>query len=122
MSDMRVAMYVYEKSQVTIDPNGMVDFYRMGDDYSAEFLQAISEPTTLDLTPGVYGYAYRDKHGLSYDPSSRVDLVLDYQKKKPWPQPPPPPPPSFIGRRDWGEHTALFMSPLAFEEEAPTGA
>lgn len=119
MSDLRVALYVYEKSTVTISPDGPVDFYRMVDDYSAEFVTAIAEPTALDLLPGVYGYAYRDKHGAAPDPTGRVTLVVDLQRKQPWPMPPPPPPPPYVGRRDWREHTTLFMAPIGFEVDAP---
>ena len=38
MSDQRVALYVYDKGPVTIAPDGLVDFYRMHDDYSAELV------------------------------------------------------------------------------------
>jgi hypothetical protein len=95
--DKRVALYVYEKSKVTIAPEGPIDLFRMGNDYSTELVQSISEPTTLDLTPGVYGYAFASEHGITAPPTG-VDLVVDLQKKKPWPMPPPPPPPPYVGR------------------------
>ena len=37
MSDMRIALYVYSKSTVTIDPSASVDFMRMNNDYTAKF-------------------------------------------------------------------------------------
>lgn len=115
MSEQRVALYVYGKSEVTIAPGGAIDIYQMGDDYSTKLLTTIDAPTVLPLTPGVYGFAYRDKHGI--EPSPEVTLVVDLQRKKPWPVPPPPPPPPYLARRDWNEHTVLFMSPLGFGDD-----
>lgn len=113
MSASRVALYVYEKAEVTLAPDVPADFYQMGDDYSAKFLEVISEPVVAPLTPGVYGFVYQDKHGI--EAGDGVTLVVDVHKKKPWPAPPPPPPPPFLHRRDWSEHLELFMSPLGVE-------
>lgn len=113
MSDMRIALYVYEKSSVTIAPSATVDFMRMMDDYSAKFEATISSSVTVDLYPGVYGFIYNGSHGVSAP--STVTLVTDgydISKKSPWPTPPPPPPPPFAGRSDWVDHTTIFLVPL----------
>ncbi|HVV84477.1 MAG TPA: hypothetical protein VHE35_15520 [Kofleriaceae bacterium] len=121
MSEMRAALYVYDLSKVTITPNGSIDFMQMADDYSAQFVMPISTTTTLTLKPGVYGFVYMDKHGISAP--STVTVVTDVEKKKLWPEPPPPPPPPYIARRDWPEHAKIFMTPLGVDEdEADDGA
>jgi|JI10StandDraft_1071094.scaffolds.fasta_scaffold08699_10 hypothetical protein len=113
MSDMRIALYVYAKSTVTIDPSASVDFMRMNNDYTAKFEATISSSTTVDLYPGVYGFVYNGTHGVS-GPSSvtLVTDVYDIQRKQPWPVPPPPPPPPFSSRSDWADHTTIFLVPL----------
>src|SRR3954469_16308047 len=106
MSEMRVALYVYDTAEVTIAPNGKIDLYQMGSDYSGKLTQTIGEPTLVKLPAGVYGFVFIDKHGITSGPE--VTLVVDLQRKKPWPAPPPPPPPPYLARRDWVEHTQIF--------------
>ena len=110
MSANRVALYVYEKSEVTITPDVPADFYQLGDDYSTKLREVISDTVVLPLEPGVYGFVYEEKHGI--EAGDGVQLVIDVHRKKPWPAPPPPPPPPFVHRRDWSEHLELFMAPL----------
>lgn len=113
MADMRIALYVYSKSTVTIAPSSSVDFDRMNNDYTAKFEATISSPVTVDLNEGVYGFIYNGSHGVSA-PSSVTTVVDNYdvQKKNPWPHPPPPPPTPFQGRNDWADHTTIFLVPL----------
>lgn len=121
MTDMRAALYVYSTDSITFTSNDAMDFYEMGDDYSAKFLETITTPQTRSIDPGVYGLFYADKHGVEVP--STVTLVDEVQRKKPWPVPPPPPPPPFVGRRDWDDHTTLFMVPLGgdLDDDAPPG-
>ncbi len=112
--DSRIALYVYDKSTVTIDPSSNVDFHQMASDYSADFVMTISNAVTLDLKPGVYGFVYHGVHGVSAP--STVTLVGDCyytQKKGTWPVPPPPPPLPFQGRNDWVAHTGIFLMPMS---------
>jgi hypothetical protein len=112
--DQRIAIYVYEKSTVTIAPSSTVDFMQMDDtDYSAKFLTTISSSITSAIDEGVYGFVYSGSHGVS-GPSTITTVVDDYdiQRKNPWPQPPPPPPPPFVGKHDYDDHTKIFLVPL----------
>ena len=114
MADERIAIYVYEKSSVTIDPSSSVDLMWMSTtDYTAKYETTISSSTTADLQPGVYGFIYNGTHGVS-GPSTItiVTDTYDLQRKNPWPTPPPPPPPPFDGRTDWADHTTVFLVPL----------
>lgn len=113
MSDMRIALYVYAKTPVTIAPSATVDFMRMMDDYSAKFEATISSPTTVDLYPGVYGFIYNGSHGVTAPGTVTVFTdAYNINKKNPWPHPPPPPPPPFGGRIDWATHLTVFLVPL----------
>ena len=113
MSEMRVALYVDKSTKVTIAPVGPIDLYQMDAKYGATFMAAIASEQSIALEPGVYGFAYLDRHGIDAGPEVR--LVVDSQRKQPWPSPPPPPPPPFLGRRDWGDHLKVFLAPLGFE-------
>ena len=113
MADSRIALYVYEKSTVTIDPSSAVDFMLMNDDYTAKFDTSISSPVTLDLHPGVYGFVYNGSHGVSAPCTvTLVTDAYDIQRKNPWPTPPPPPPPPFALKTDWDDHCGIFLVPL----------
>jgi hypothetical protein len=114
MSELRIALYVYKDSKVDFEPVGPIELYGMADDYSAKYIATIDAPKTLELQPGVYGFFYADKHGVTA-PGGTVTVVEDVERKKPWPLPPPPPPPPFAIRRDWPDHQAKFMVPLGAE-------
>lgn len=112
--DSRIAIYVYEKSTVTIDPSSAVDFMRMDlTDFSAKYEATISSSTTTDLDEGVYGFVYNGTHGVS-GPSTITTVTDDYDitRKNPWPTPPPPPPPPFVNNRDYEDHAKVFLVPL----------
>ncbi len=115
MSEMRVALYVYAKSEVALTPGGAVDLHRMDADYTATFVGAHHDPTVLELDPGVYGFTYKDQHGLTVGPDVTLVTQDTAGRKVPWPKPPPPPPAVFDRRRDWPEHTAIFMTPLGVD-------
>lgn len=112
MTTMRVALYVYEKTEIGIDPKQTIELEEMADDYTARPITKIGEPTTLTLPSGVYGFWYEEEHGIKADRSVTVvtDTVIEH--KQPWPKPPPPPPDRFLPRRDWDMHRAIFMIPL----------
>ena len=113
MADMRIALYVYSKSTVTIDPSSSVDFMRMNDDYTAKFEATVSSSVTVSLDPGVYGFVFNGSDGVTAP--GTVTLVTDsydIQRKNPWPQPPPPPPPPFSLKTDWPDHCDIFLVPL----------
>ncbi len=115
--DMRIALYVYAESTVTIAPSATVDFMRMKVDYTAKLESTITagNPITVLLKPGVYGFVYNGSHGVTAPPPPDVTTVIDtydIAKKSPWPTPPPPPPPPFVARTDWATHTTIFLVPL----------
>ena len=91
MTTLRAALYVYRDTKVWIAPTRPIELFEMDDFYNAKSLTKVSDPTTLELSEGVYGFFYEDKHGLEADPD--VGVVSDVQRKRPWPSPPPPPPP-----------------------------
>ncbi|HVV84476.1 MAG TPA: hypothetical protein VHE35_15515 [Kofleriaceae bacterium] len=110
---MRIAIYVYSKSTVTVAPDVTTDFMQMNNDYTAGFVATISSPVSYDLDPGVYGFIYKSSHGVSGPTSiTIVTDVYDVERKTAWPTPPPPPPPPFMNRRDWDQHRHIFMTPL----------
>ncbi len=119
MADRRVALYVYDKSTVTLSPSSTVDFMKMKPDYTAKFESQITTPVTVDLYPGVYGYIYNGTHGVDAPGTvTVVDDVYDIARKQPWPTPPPPPPSVFAGRTDWDDHVAIFLAPLGGDFDA----
>lgn len=114
MSDQRAALFLYEDGEVSIEPEGPTDLYEMShEDYSAKFLETLTEPITRTFPAGVYGLFYQEKHGIQ--PPDGSTLVTGVAKKKPWPSPPPPPPPPWAERVDWDDHRNLFMVPLGGE-------
>jgi hypothetical protein len=119
MSEMRVALYVYAKTEVGLTPSGTIDLHRMGSDYTASFVAAYAAPTVLELAPGVYGFSYKEAHGLTASADVKLVIQDTEGRKTPWPRPPPPPPEGFAGRRDWIEHTAIFMARLGDELPSP---
>jgi hypothetical protein len=114
MSELRAALFLYDDSEVTIEPEGPTDLYEMShQDYSAKFLETLTGPITRTFPPGAYGVFYIEKHGIEPPDGSR--LVTGVAKKTPWPAPPPPPPPPWADRTDWDAHRKLFMVPLGGE-------